>query len=191
MQDQPCIPCFPWHPEVPLSEQWVHRAGGMQDQGLDSVFHSTLGRSSSGCTEQVGCRINPGFHFPQHPGVPSVSSGCTERVGCRIQPCIPCFNGTPGCPLSGQWVLAPLPHLLQQHRSSLVMQEEPCPVLSWTGDPGHPSRAHPIPFLPPRPPPPQSTRVCELTGNGGTRAFLSALMKPFNHIQIGYCSGGK
>lgn len=33
--------------------------------------------------------------------------------------------------------------------------------------------------------------VCELTRNRGTQAFLSAVMKPFNHIQIGYCSGGK
>lgn len=130
-----------------------------------------------------------------------------SRWDAASSPGFPFFQQHPGMPLSGQWVLAPVSPLFPSSSLSSGtgapsgMREEPRPALcqrpsSCIGDPA--TRPVLVPFLPPLvlrplppPPPPQSARVCELTGNGGTRAFLSALMKPFNHIQIGYCSGGK
>lgn len=36
-----------------------------------------------------------------------------------------------GMPLGGCWLLFPVPQLLQQRCSSLVVQEDPCPVPDW------------------------------------------------------------
>lgn len=77
-----------------------------------------------------------------------------------------------------------------------LYQRHPCmesaPLLFHLWNPGSSTT---LPPTAPHPPPHRGTPapacVCELTGNHRTRAFLSAVMKPFNHIQIGYCSGGK
>lgn len=152
------------------------------------------------------------FVIQQHPAMLGRSSG--QRVlapACPTAPFLPPSfpSTTASCELSSPWHLSTFRDASGAARAisgHCCSWEGPCQwfssqqapsSLSGASDPrtSIPRVSPLLPPLLPRPPPPQSAvcraRVCELTGNGGTRAFLSALMKPFNHIQIGYCSGGK
>lgn len=144
---------------------------------------------------RVGKKRETSPGFGSNPGSPTLTNLSGHHQAAQLSvpqsPCLLMDFPAPFCKESENQRLSDLlscPHVPLLAPS--LRGTSPLMFTFWTPDPPQSS---------PRPPPPThlltghrlQACVCELTRNHGTRAFLSAVMKPFNHIQIGYCSGGK